>query len=161
MTEDEARPLWSPHMDRVAVLPWPGIENAFLCVSGKTRRRSRYGDKWYPANEPHREEVQRYEEEPTAEAAISFTYVGKNVAAEWDGELGPIQMFFRREEGWKEEDGWQEAKPHWLWPFASGQGAWSQLAVERADLPACFRRGDYAAIFNELRSWVESREPHD
>lgn len=141
--------------ERVVVLPWPGIEGAYLAVSGKRRRDEPYGEKFYAG---HVEHTKTWEERRVrSEPFITFGFNSGTVCAEWDGNSGPIQLYFKREEGWKE--GWDEAKPHWVFPFASGSGSWSQMAVGEAGLPDAFVSGNYARIFGELRQWAQSREP--
>lgn len=146
-------------MKRVAVVPWPDRPNCYICISGKLRRERRYGEKWY-VDHDHEEQTTKHEfGDKRTEPLISFTYARDGVAAEWDGDAGPIQLWFKCERGFKEENGYSEAREHWLWPFAYGRGHWSQLAVDRADLPDRFNRGDWDGIFAELQRWVESRLP--
>jgi hypothetical protein len=139
-----------PTMKRVAALSWPGMTGCYLIVSGKQRNLPRQGDRWYSGHQEHKESG--YFQEFRTEAAITFTYVEDGVAAEWDGEQGPIQLWFRSTEGFKE--GHDEAREHWLWPWAYGAGHWAQSAVDEANLPRAFNDGDYARIFGELRLWV-------
>lgn len=145
-----------PSMKRVAVLPWPNVKGAYLCVSGKQRPREMVGDKWYAKNGGHREYVNTYANDRLrSEPCITFTYEEDGIAAEWDGAHGPIQLWWKSHEGFKE--GYDEAQPHWLWPWAIGRGHWSQMAVEDECLPQRFVEGDYDAIFSVLRYWVRSR----
>lgn len=142
-----------PTMARVAVLPWPEMPGCYLCISGALRRKEHAGERWYAGHAERKKGYDDYEDR--TDPRISFTYVADGVAAEWDGASGPIQLWFKSHEGYKE--GYDEARVHWLWPFAFGAGHWSQLAVDEAHLPRHFNIGDYAAIFGELRSWVNSR----
>lgn len=151
---------WARTMDRVAVIPWSGIEGAFLCVSGRLRNPShREGPKWKGSNhgkgdnEPE-EEFHR-DWDPEVEPVISFTFIDEEAgtSAEWDGHHGPVQLFFRAE---KDDEG---AREHWLWEWATGAGHWSQLAVGREDLPMKFNQGEYEAIFRVLREWAKRDDP--
>ena len=143
-----------PTMPRVAVIPFPPMDGCYLVLSGKVRQKQRYGDKWYSG---HEENVQKYEDELRTESHITFTYVQDGVAAEWDGEYGPIQLWFKSTEGYKE--GYDESRPHWLWPFAFGSGHWSQMTVDEAGLGRAFNKGEYQYIFSVLKSWVVARLP--
>lgn len=148
--------MLEPAMKRVAVIPWPNIKGAHLCISGKERPRRRVGDKWYPEHGGHKEHTEKYDDwRLGSEACVTFTYEEDGIAAEWDGEHGPIQLWWKSHEGYKE--GYDKAQAHWLWPWAFGRGHSSQLAVDDAGLPSAFIKGDYDTIFSELRSWVRSR----
>jgi hypothetical protein len=142
-----------PSMARVAVLPWHDAPGCYLVVSGERRRKEQYGERWYKGHEEHRQKYPTVEVRTTPR--ITFTYVCNGVAAEWDGENGPIQLWFRSHEGYKE--GYDEARAHWLWPFAFGAGHWAQGAVDEAKLPDKFNEGDFDGIFRVLRDWVDSR----
>lgn len=139
---------------RIAILPWPGMENCFLCLSGALKRKTQYGEKWY--TNIHEEHTQRFICSNTVEARISFAYREKNVAAEWDGEYGPIQIWYKCDKDYKE--GYDEAREHWLFDYAYGTGHWSQIAVEENHLAQSFNEGDYAHIFSVIRRFVRDRE---
>jgi hypothetical protein len=140
-----------PTGKRIAALPWPGMTGCYLILSGKKRNTPSHGDRWYAGHEEFKESG-LFSQEFRTEPAITFTYVEDGVAAEWDGAQGPIQLWFRSTEGFKE--GYDEAQPHWLWPWAYGAGHWAQSSVNEAQLPRAFNEGDYAGIFGELRRWV-------
>lgn len=143
-------------MKRVAVLPWPGIEGAFLCVSGKRRPQCRVGDRWYPEHGGHDEHKEKFPDEDVRTIpCVTFTFQVGNVIAEWDGDSGPVQLWFKSIAGYKEE--YDEAGPHWFWPYAFGSGHWSQMAVRESGLPRAFTEGDYESIFRCLKGWAESR----
>src|SRR5271165_4786799 len=99
---------------RIAVLPWPDKENCFLCVSGSIGKKTNYGDKWYL--NAHDERVQKYNSEDFTNARITFAYRLDNVAAEWDGEYGPIQLWFKTNSDYVGSYG--NARPHWLFDYA-------------------------------------------
>ncbi len=139
---------------RVAVLPFPGIENAFVCVSGREKAPPRrHGEKWH---ESHIEETckDQWPNEFRTEPHMTFAYVHDNCCAEWDGEHGPVQLWFRCEKDYEKD--WDKAREHWIFDYAYGSGHWSQLAVDRDGLPQAFNRGDYAHIFAVLKRWAVS-----
>ncbi len=138
-------------MRRVAVLPWPDMPNAYLCVSGQRKKKERFGDRWYTG---HEERVTKYEEDLRAAPAITFLYDAGNCCAEWDGAYGPIQLWHRCQPDFKQ--GYDEARPHWFYDFAFGAGHWSQMAVEEEGLTLAFVEGDYGRIFTALSSWALS-----
>lgn len=142
-----------PSMKRVAVLPWPEMENCYLVVSGQRRRQEQVGERWYLGHEEQRNKFSDFD--IRTDARITFTYAERGVAAEWNGESGPIQLWFRCEADY--EQGYDKAREHWLWPHAHGAGHWSQMAVSEADLPRRFNEGDWEGIFAVLRGWVKSR----
>lgn len=152
MTSNITKP-WASNMPRVAKLPWPGIEGAFLCMSGKRAVSTKAGWKWHadPATK-----VQEQDVTEGSQPCVTFTVISGDVAAEWDGSSGPIQIWYRAPEGY--DVNYDKAEPHWLWPFAIGKGHWSQLAVEEEDLPGAFVRGDYEWIFGVLRRWATSHD---
>lgn len=140
---------------RIAILPWPDKPDCYLCVSGAMKRKERYGDKWYLNN--HDERVKKFSSSYDAcEAKITFAYKGKSVAAEWDGEHGPIQIWYKCDENYT--DGYEIARQHWLFDYAYGNGHWSQMAVDENNLVESFNRGDYENIFLVLKEFVDSRE---
>ncbi|MGI9500383.1 MAG: hypothetical protein ACR2P3_10105 [Geminicoccaceae bacterium] len=140
---------------RVAVLPWPGIEGAFLCLSGKRKQTEKFGEYWYPMSD-HNQERWKFDHDLRTEPFVTFLYDAGDVCAEWDGEYGPIQLWFRKNPDY----GYDDAKPipHWIYGEAYGSGHWSQMAVDEAQLPQRFVDGDYAAIFAELKQWADSRQ---
>ena len=150
----------SKSMPRVAILPWPGLENFYLCLSGASSPRY-LAQGWFTENPKHNEKPftktkHGLYREIDSEARISFVYEKDGIAAEWDGECGPITLWKK----FKEKDETHEfdkPHPHWLWNFATGRGNWSQLAVTENNLPKAFINGDYEHIFNVLKEWVDAR----
>lgn len=69
---------------------------------------------------------------------------------------GPITVWRKSEEGGTGYSEHDKASEHWLWPWATGRGNWTQLEVNRKNLPDAFISGDYEHIFNVLKSFVES-----
>jgi len=140
---------------RVAVLPWPDMENCFLCISGAIKKKEHYGDKWY--TNAHQEHVTDYHHAERSEPRITFAYRGENVAVEWDGEHGPIQVWYKCDKDYQESE-WDKARPHWLYDYAHGSGCWSQMAVDEHHLVKHFNQGDYAQIFQVLSYFAKERE---
>lgn len=139
---------------RIAILPWPNKPNCFLCLSGAMRSKTNYGDKWYA--KVHDEQIQKFTNSDVCEARITFAYRSEKIACEWDGEHGAIQLWFKCDENYKE--GYDEARPHWLFDYAYGSGYWSQMAVDENHLVESFNQGDYDHIFSVLKRFVVSRE---
>lgn len=135
---------WTKHMERVAVIPWPGIDGAYLCLSA--RKKPEDGG-WSSEH---------------CEPNITFTFDNGDVMAEWDGEFGPLQLWFKCDEDYEyvayEGAAAEKARRHWLYPFAVGSGHWGQQVVGEHELPAKFLRGNYEYIFNTLRWWASDRE---
>lgn len=137
-------------MEHVAVLPWPGIDGAYLCLSGAKRRApEKMGPRW-----PKHDDVPRFMDEVAreAQARITFLFDAGNCCAEWDGEFGPIQIWHRVAKDSKHGD--HEVREHWFYDHAIGNGIWSQMAVDQHDLPRSFISGNFAHIFSVLKSWA-------
>jgi hypothetical protein len=142
---------------RVAILPFPDIPGAYLCLSGQERPRRLHGERWFTG---HKENRNEYSEDYHSKPNITFVFDAGNCCAEWDGELGPIQLWWKAKEGWKSEDEWElapGAEPHYFYDFAYGRGHWSQLSVEEERLPHKFVSGDYKGIFQVLSQWATAR----
>jgi len=139
---------------RIAILPWPEKENCFLVLSGALEQKTQYGDKWYL--NAHDEQVQKYHSRPNCKARITFTYKSDDVAIEWDGEYGPIQAWYKCDKDYKE--GYDEARPHWLFDYAYGHGHWTQIAVDDFDLVNAFNLGNYDYIFTVLKKFHDDRK---
>ena len=119
------------YMKRVIVLPFGDIEGAFVCVSFR-RGQNSLGD-------------------PQAEPLITLAYLNGRVAAEWEPQHGPIQLWYQRDSDQPENDAMQ----HWLWPYGSKGGIrWSQLAVDRANMPEALMSGDFERVFAVLKDWA-------
>lgn len=116
---------------RIARLPFPDIDGAFVYLSGRLNRDGANG----------------------CEAVASFVYIDGDIACEWEPRCGPIQLWFASEEGA------EGAIQNYVFPWVDGSGHWSQMAVEREQLPQLFAAGYYDLIFATLRRWVESRKP--
>lgn len=145
---------------RVAVLPFPGIDNAYVCVSGKLRRQQAYGERWYAQHQEHK--CEWADRETRTEPFITFLYDAGSVCAEWDGASGPIQMAFKAVDAKTPLPGAStfddEPKEHWFYEYATWSGAWSQMAVSENRLADRFSEGDYAGIFAVLRRFAVSRQ---
>ena len=140
-------------MKRVAVLPWPGIDGAYLCLSG--RQRSQHDEAYYQSHRELYPEVWRGHS-VQVDPNLTFTVQVGDAIAEWEPSHGPIQLWFRRDR----EDGDRNWRQHWFFDFAYGDMCWSQLAVDDNGLPQAFIDGDYDRIFAVLRRWAAGgRDP--
>lgn len=151
-------------MERVAVLPWPGIDGAYLCVSGSWNHPEgrAYGRRWYYGPGKHAEQKDKIQKMPDklkiadyVEPRITFLFNSGDCCAEWDGAYGPIQLWYKCDADFVNEDGYDKAKPYWFFDHAFGSGHWSQCAVDEAGLAKSFVDGDYRAIFFELERWAK------
>ncbi len=117
---------------RVGKAAFDGIPNAYILVSASQRdMKETFGD---------------YK----CQATMSFLYDAGDVAAEWEPEYGPIQV-------WRKANAnTPEAKEHYFYDWVENcPGNWSQMAVEENELPQAFVGGDYRYIFGVLQGWAE------
>ena len=113
----------------IKIIPFPGIENAYVVISA--RKNSQV--------------IQN-----GCEKNMSFLYDnGNGIAVEWEPDYGPITVLY----GCNPED--EGAQPHWFFKYYTGQGNWSQLAVEEEGLPNDFLNGDYKSLFLTLKCWAK------
>jgi hypothetical protein len=110
----------------VRCIPFDGIKNAYVVISG------------------HKAETVN-----GVQKCMSFFYDNGNVGAKWDPDNGPITMIY----SCKSED--EDAQPHWFYDFYTGEGYWSQSAVEEEGLPSAFLNGDYKYLFSVLKKWSD------
>jgi hypothetical protein len=83
---------------------------------------------------------------------VSFVYDAGIVAAEWEPEYGPIQVWEKCD---KDAD---NAREHYFYDFTNSPGGnWSQMAVDSNQLPQAANRGDYDYIFSVLKEWTDNR----
>ena len=81
---------------------------------------------------------------------FSFACVNGDYAAEWEPEYGPIQVWHKCEKDAT------NSREHYIIDYTDSQGRnWSQLAVDRCELPQAANHGDWQYIFNVLKSWTE------
>ena len=111
----------------VKCIPFPGIENAYVVISGHKSEKSGNG----------------------VSGCMSFFYDNGKIGAEWEPDNGPIRVLYSCDKDH------EEAMEHWFYDYCTGYGNWSQLAVEEEGLPKAFLSGDYEHIFNVLRSWSD------
>ncbi len=121
---------------RVGKAAFADIPNAYILVSASQRdMKETFGD---------------YK----VKATMSFLYDAGEVAAEWEPEYGPIQIWR------KVSQNTPGAKEHYYYDWVEGGGGhWSQMAVEQEELPQAFVEGDYSYIFGVLQGWAERNEP--
>ena len=110
--------------NNIKCVPFPGIENAYVVISGY---KSDAGN--------------------GVKKCMSFFYNNGNVGAEWEPDYGPITIIYKCEK----DNG--DAQKHWFYDYYTGNGNWSQLAVEGEGLPSAFLDGDYKYIFEVLKEW--------
>ncbi len=115
-------------MKRVKVIPFPGIKNAYIVVSGTITKTSNQ-----------------------VESNMSFLYVNqeKTKAVEWEPNYGPITVLHKCDKDHP------EAQAHWYFDYCTGYGDWSQLAVNENHLGKKFYTGNYKELFNVLKEWCE------
>ena len=81
---------------------------------------------------------------------FSFCFINGDYAAEWEPEYGPIQVWHKC--GKDAEN----AHEHYVFEYTDSGGAnWSQLAVDREELPQSANAGNWQYIFNVLKDWAE------
>jgi len=114
---------------RVAILPFPEIENAYVAISGKTAETSN-----------------------GVSSTISFLYATEEIAVEWEPNYGPITVLYKCDKTHP------KAKEHWFFDYTTGYRNWSQLAVNRTGLGEKFSSGNYKALFQVLKSWHDNAD---
>jgi len=78
-------------------------------------------------------------------AHVTFLYDAGNIAAEWEPEHGPVQLWDKCEEG---DEG---ASEHYYFDYTNSPSLnCSYAVVEDYRLPQAFYRGDYDYIFKVL-----------
>ena len=109
---------------RVKVIPFSGIENAYIVISGnKTVTPNR------------------------VKSNMSFFYLDGDIGVEWEPNYGPITVLYSCDKDHP------EAQEHWYFDYFTGNGNWSQLAVNENRLGEYFYTGDYKSLFNVLKQW--------
>jgi len=87
-----------------------------------------------------------------AESFVSLLYDAGTVAAEWEIEHGPIQIWYKASEL---KEG---TRQHYYYDFVIDTPMnWSQMAVEKNELPQAAVRGDWDYIFAVLEDWASRR----
>ena len=82
---------------------------------------------------------------------VSFLCIVGNVAAEWEPKNGPIQLWYRGED-----------EEHYTFPrIRTPSLDFSQLSVEREGLPQMVNAGNYAGVFEVLRTWTNREPPEE
>ena len=95
------------------------------------------------------DDISWYRVKPT----MSFLYDAGDVAAEWEPEYGPIQVWEKCDETY---DGQFKAREHYYYDYVIDNSFnWSQLAVENDKLPQEFVRGNFDYIFSVLERWAK------
>lgn len=111
----------------IKVIPFPGIENAYVVISGVKSERGN-----------------------GCEKRMTFFYGTDRSGADWEPDYGAITYY---EPCSGDVPG---AVAHWFWEYCTGSGNWSQLAVDEEGLAGMFLEGDYVGLFGVLRKWAGS-----
>ncbi|MDY7037911.1 MAG: hypothetical protein SV375_17335 [Thermodesulfobacteriota bacterium] len=112
----------------VKCLPFPGIENAYVVISGyKTKTLKFCGD--------------------GVKKCMSFFYNGGDIGAEWEPESDIITVICKCD---KKHEHSQE---HWFYDYCIEH--MSQHVASGYGLPGAFLRGDYIYLFKVLKAWAE------
>ena len=122
----------------IKVIPFPGIENAYIVISAHTKSNT---------NEIIQMNVKHM---------ISFFYGTPKGGAEWEPDYGPVSVVIPCDKDFVSEGYDGVAVSHWFYPKHGLN--WSQLAVEDNHLPEKFLNGDYEGIFGVLKSWVREEK---
>jgi len=90
---------------------------------------------------------------------VSFLADGGNgVAAEWEPQYGPIQVWTECGDDWRgKTPAGNDIQPrkHWHYEYVEDNGgAWSQMAVDREGLREKLGRGDIDGVFHVLDRWA-------
>lgn len=117
----------------IKVIPFPNIPDAYIVISGHLSP-----DKGSKPN--------------GIDAKMSFFYGTETGGAEWEPNYGPITKIIPCESSY--ESDYEEAQKHWFYPYITGYGNWSQLAVDKENLANYFAEGNYSAIFNVLKEYA-------
>lgn len=119
-------------MKRVGISKFNDIENAYILVSA------------------HKKDSKKAECENNLECWMSFLYDAGEIAAEWEPRYGPIQIWYKANDGAA-----TDTKEHYFYDFVIDNPlSWSQLAVGNNGLPQAFIKGDYEHIFDILKDWA-------
>ena len=110
----------------VKVIPFPEIENAYIVISGRESDTPNGVNK-----------------------NMTFFYHNENVSVEWEPKNGPITTIYACSKHHP------DAEEHWFYPYCTGYGNWSQLAVLTEGLPEAFITGNYKQLFEILKNWSE------
>lgn len=109
----------------IKCIPFPGIENAYVVISGH--------------------EVDSCN---GVKKCMSFFYGGENTGAEWEPDYGPITVIHSCAKNH------EQAQEHFFYDYCAGYGAWSQCSVQDEHLDKMFLSGDYVGMFSVLKRWA-------
>lgn len=119
------------YQKRVTVFPFPVIPNAYIILSFSRKSDERFaGEVWIKTN-----------------LSFLFHNPDTHIAAEWEPEYGPIQV-------WRESDA-EHGKEHYFFNYVEDTVLnWSQSAVDREGLKPHLLAGNYNYIFDVLAEWT-------
>ena len=115
--------------ESIKIIPFPDIDDAYIVISGRPSIDTGNGVK----------------------ITTSFFYGDGEGGAEWEPNHGPISVIIPCEKDYKGD--FDEAKPHWYYPYIKDGLHWSQMAVMNEELPELFKLGYYENIFTVLKTW--------
>jgi hypothetical protein len=106
------------------ILPFLGIDNAYVVISARKTSEKSNG----------------------VGQNLSYLYdCGNGIAVEWEPEHGPITILY-------ECDSTHEyAIQHWFFKYTTGNGNWSQCAVDDTEIASYLAEGDYEMMFSILK----------
>ena len=111
-----------------------------------------YSDNCWILISPKKADHQYESSFPQVDYIFSFLYDAGEWAAEWEPRYGPIQIWNKCEEGA------ENAQEHYFYNWENTSSlSWSQLSVEKEQLPQMFLESNWDAIFNVLRDWARDR----
>lgn len=110
----------------IKVIPFPDIPDAYIVIS-----------------------AYKVDSGNGLKKCMSFMYANAEIGAEWEPEYGPITIIYPCS---KEHP---DAQEHFFYPYITGYGNWSQLAVKENNLDRYFINGDYHKIFAVLKAFAQ------
>jgi hypothetical protein len=110
----------------IKVIQFPGIENAYVVISGKP---SDIGN--------------------GCKKQLTFFYGDADGGCEWEPDYGALTKIIPMK---KDDVG---AIPHWFYDYYAGPGHWSQCAVEERNLPKLFLSGNYEGMFAMMKEFAK------
>ena len=145
---------------RVAIVPWPEFPCAYIAISPRRKRQHAVGEYFYKEHMEHQNTYDNYDVH--CHPFMTFGCQVGSVAAEWDAELGPIQLSFECNKDFKskEDNFYEQATEHWLFDYAIWKGHWTQIAVDDERLKEAFLDSDFAHIFNVLKKYATRDNPY-
>ncbi|MBE0573336.1 hypothetical protein IH575_00330 [Candidatus Dojkabacteria bacterium] len=109
-----------------------------------------YGEGAYIIYSASQRDMAETQGEFRVQSHVSFAYVDGDYAAEFEPQYGPIQTWHKCDELAL------HARKHYIFDYTDSGGMnWSQLAVDRAELPWAVHRGEWQYVFDVLKDWCK------